>query len=164
MSKNYIAYGSNLNVEDMKMRCPDAKPIGRGVLENHELTFRGKNKLAVASVQPLAASPFNDRQKYVPVVIWEISDRDEDKLDYYEDYPKLYIKQYLYVKIDTGEEVRAMAYIINEHYVKKHVKGFGVYGKPNEAYLSKIRKGYEYWGFDLRILNNAIEQNNPGRF
>lgn len=38
MSKKlYIAYGSNLNINQMKYRCPTAKLVGKGVVENYEL-------------------------------------------------------------------------------------------------------------------------------
>lgn len=32
----YIAYGSNLNVQQMRMRCPSARIIGTSVLEDHK--------------------------------------------------------------------------------------------------------------------------------
>ena len=31
--KYYIAYGSNLNISQMKTRCPDAKIVGKTKLE-----------------------------------------------------------------------------------------------------------------------------------
>ena len=37
----YIAYGSNLNVQQMRMRCPSARIIGTSVLEDHKLLFKG---------------------------------------------------------------------------------------------------------------------------
>lgn len=40
MSKKlYIAYGSNLNLGQMKYRCPTAKLYGTGVIENYEYMF-----------------------------------------------------------------------------------------------------------------------------
>ena len=39
--KYYIAYGSNLSVEQMADRCPDAKIAGQAVLAGWELLFRG---------------------------------------------------------------------------------------------------------------------------
>ncbi len=38
--KKYIAYGSNLNLEQMARRCPTAKVIGAGEIRDHELLFR----------------------------------------------------------------------------------------------------------------------------
>ena len=78
MKKYYIAYGSNLNLEQMKMRCPDSKLIGTGMLNNYQLLFRSNNRHnAVATVEPCLGEK-------VPVGIFEISERDEKYLDIYE--------------------------------------------------------------------------------
>ena len=37
----YIAYGSNLNVRQMRMRCPSARIIGTANLKDYELLFKG---------------------------------------------------------------------------------------------------------------------------
>ena len=39
--KYYLAYGSNLNIRQMQMRCPGAKPVGTMVLKGYELLFKG---------------------------------------------------------------------------------------------------------------------------
>lgn len=39
--KLYFAYGSNINLDQMDMRCPDARVVGTVVLEGYELLFRG---------------------------------------------------------------------------------------------------------------------------
>ena len=39
-NKLYVAYGSNLNLEQMARRCPTAKVVGIGVLKDYQLTFR----------------------------------------------------------------------------------------------------------------------------
>ena len=36
----YIAYGSNLNVKQMKFRCPTARIIGTSVIKDYELLFK----------------------------------------------------------------------------------------------------------------------------
>ena len=38
----YAAYGSNMNLEEMKKRCPDAKHEGTGTIEGYELLFCGE--------------------------------------------------------------------------------------------------------------------------
>lgn len=38
--KIYGAYGSNINLRQMAYRCPNAKVIGQGILNDYELTFR----------------------------------------------------------------------------------------------------------------------------
>ena len=37
----YIAYGSNLNIRQMRMRCPHARVIGTSVIKDYELLFKG---------------------------------------------------------------------------------------------------------------------------
>ena len=38
--KYYFAYGSNLNLEQMKTRCENAIKVGKGILPDYELEFR----------------------------------------------------------------------------------------------------------------------------
>ena len=45
--KLYIAYGSNLNLPQMAVRCPTATVKGSGEIKGYELLFRG-----VATVEP----------------------------------------------------------------------------------------------------------------
>lgn len=47
----YIAYGSNLNLEQMKHRCPTAEVVGTAELKNWRLWFRGGNHSAVATIE-----------------------------------------------------------------------------------------------------------------
>ena len=76
----YMAYGSNMNLEQMADRCRTAEVVGKGILKNYELLFRGARHGAVATVEPREGSS-------VPVVLWEIGARDEVALDCYEGYP-----------------------------------------------------------------------------
>ena len=87
MSKKlYIAYGSNLNLKQMKYRCPTAKLIGKGVVENYGLQFKGMPHCSYATIAPCIG-------KSVPVALWELQPRDEKLLDRYEGYPSHYFKQ-----------------------------------------------------------------------
>ena len=38
----YLAYGSNLNLNEMKEKCPFYKVIGRMFLYNYTLSFKGE--------------------------------------------------------------------------------------------------------------------------
>lgn len=79
----YIAYGSNLNKEEMKQRCKDAKFVSLARLENYTLTYRGNPGRAYLTV---------DKKKgdFVRVAVWDVSENDKKSLDEYEDYPYLY--------------------------------------------------------------------------
>lgn len=107
MSKKlYIAYGSNLNLNQMKYRCPTAKLLGVGVVKNYELQFKGMPHCSYATIAP-------SNGKSVSVALWELQPRDEKLLDRYEGYPSHYFKQDLPVKLNNGSELTAMVYIMN---------------------------------------------------
>ena len=99
----YFAYGSNINLDQMQYRCPDATVYGQAVLDNYDLRFRGSG---VATVEPKEGA-------CVYGLLWELTDKCETSLDRYEGYPRLYIKQTLEVRTFDGQRVPVMAYIMN---------------------------------------------------
>ncbi|WP_313232623.1 gamma-glutamylcyclotransferase family protein [Tissierella praeacuta] len=140
--KLYIAYGSNLNLNQMKHRCPTARVIGTSELKDYELVFRGSRHNAVATVEPCKGST-------VPVLLWSIKPDDEKALDRYEGYPSFYDKAV--VDINIGDhKTTAMIYIMTAGHRL---------GNPSENYLKTIEEGYIDAGFDTNILHNAIEKN-----
>lgn len=125
--KLYIAYGSNMNKRQMKMRCPNAKPIGKAILENYKLEFRG------------VANVIECKGENVPIAVWEITEECEKALDIYEGYPRLYRKEYVEIEINNKKET-GMIYVMN-------------YGKgvaPNRQYFNVIKQGYK--DFEIRLL------------
>lgn len=137
--KKYIAYGSNLNLEQMAGRCPSAKVAGRGEIRDYELLFRGRRESAVATLEPKKGAS-------VPVLIWDIGPEDERNLDVYEGYPRLYGKEDLTVQTENGCE-SIMAYTMNEGHAL---------GLPSMTYLDTITKGYLEAGFDVDILMKSV--------
>ena len=134
----YIAYGSNLNLEQMSQRCPTARAVGTSVLKDWRLLFRGQHTGAVATVERF-------RGGSVPVLVWQLQPQDEAALDHYEGWPHLYRKETLRIRLN-GETVEAMIYIMNE---------IRPYGLPSLYYFSTIRDGYVSAGFDIGILRKA---------
>ena len=140
MSKRlYVAYGSNLNIEQMKHRCPTARLYGIGVIEDYELQFKGYPTGAYATIEPKEGST-------VPVAVWEIQPKDEIALDRYEGYPSHYFKQDVPVKMDKGE-VNAMVYIMN---LKMD------FGLPSSHYYRVVHEGYNDCGLNTDILLKAV--------
>lgn len=131
MGKIYIAYGSNMNLKQMKNRCPKAKKIGISLLNGYKLLIP-----RVATIAPI-------KDAFVPVVLWEITEACERALDIYEGYPRLYRKEQVKVLTEKGVEVFGMAYVLNEPYCNYSLK-------PTEEYLNIIREGY---------LENKIDTN-----
>lgn len=128
--KKYVAYGSNLHIKQMEHRCPTAKIVGKGVIPDHELLFRGYPTGAVATVEPKTG-------ENVPVLIWDIGPEDEYYLDRYEGYPTLYGKQDIAVETEQRME-DIMVYTMTE--------GHEI-GIPSQNYLNTIANGYLAAGF-----------------
>lgn len=143
MSKRlYVAYGSNLNIRQMKYRCPGAKLYGTGVIDNYELQFKGQPHSAFATISPKEGAS-------VPVAVWEISEKNEQALDRYEGYPSHYFKQNVPVQLD-GEEVSAMVYIMN---LKMK------FGRPSPYYDQTVMEGYHDCELDTDVLNQAVRDS-----
>ena len=142
----YIAYGSNMNTEQMARRCPTAKVVARSWLEGYRLRFKGGTNSSVATVEP-------STDDLVPILIWELTPRDEAALDIYEGYPRLYRKETLTVKLGK-KKFPVMIYIMNgEQYP---------YGYPSKSYFDTIREGYIVAGFDPKLLHQAVAENLKG--
>ncbi len=139
MKKVYLAYGSNLNLEQMGYRCPDAAVIGTTVLPDYRLVFRGGRHSGVATIEAHEGAS-------VPVLLWQITERCEKALDRYEGFPHLYRKKNLMVDLD-GDEMVAMAYIMNEGPPP---------AMPDAYYYATILHGYRDCGFDEDILKQAV--------
>ena len=141
----YIAYGSNLNVEQMQWRCPSAKVAGIATLHNWRLLFRGSKTGSYLTIEP-----YNGAE--VPVAIWEITAEDEAALDRYEGFPTFYYKRWVPIEmadINTGEssEIEAMVYIMHED------RPLGI---PSNGYVQICGRGYLDFGFDITVLEDAV--------
>ena len=141
MKKIYLAYGSNLNLEQMGVRCPEALVIGTTRLPDYHLIFKGSHSSGVATIE-------KKRGSSVPVLLWEITKKCEKALDRYEGFPHLYRKKHVRVQFENNELV-VMAYIMNE--------GPPI-AVPNAYYYKTILEGYRDCGFNEEILNEAIDE------
>ena len=141
----YIAYGSNMSVEQMARRCPGATIVGTGKIEGYSLLFRGRPYSAVATVE-------KGREKsQVPVLVWEINKMHEVALDIYEGFPTLYTKVNIPVQMDNGEYIEsAMAYVIDPTLE---------FGAPSDYYFGVIRDAYLDFGFNMEILKYAVKKS-----
>jgi len=139
--KIYIAYGSNLNLPQMVQRCPTAKVLGKSELKDYELLFRGSKTGSYATVEPCEG-------KNLPVLLWTVGKKDELALDRYEGYPTFYEKENMSVDVD-GHPVDAFVYVMTEGHRL---------GMPSQRYVDTIAEGYQTAGFDLSVLEEAINE------
>lgn len=102
----YFAYGSNINLEQMAYRCPDASVVGPVTLEGWELLFR---RGGFATIAPKEG-------EQVTGLLWSITQSCERSLDRYEGYPRFYNKQMVTVRdSNSGCENRARLFT-GKHY------------------------------------------------
>ena len=142
----YLAYGSNLNVRQMRMRCPTARMIGTATLENYRLMFKGSKTGSYLTIEP-------EEGCSVPVGVWEVSEADELALDRYEGYPTFYYKKELELPITgirTGivRQRKAFVYIMHED---------RLLGVPSNMYMRICMEGYMDFGFNYDTLWEAYE-------
>lgn len=142
--KLYVAYGSNMSVEQMKFRCPNAVLVGTGILKGWSLVFQYH-----ATIEESAGGT-------VPVVVWEITKADENKLDRYEGFPSYYLKRdviltYTDQEGNRHEAQKAMVYVMHPSYR-------GGKKKPSRDYFEVLSEGYERFGFDKNILQKAYDE------
>ncbi|OLS02569.1 AIG2-like family protein [Tissierella creatinophila DSM 6911] len=147
VKKLYIAYGSNLNLEQMEFRCPGAKVYGKGSLKGYHLLFKGSPNNAYLTIEPKVGSE-------VPVVVWSIEKADELSLDRYEGYPNFYYKENIPVELERGKVVEAMVYIMTDK-IKDRIH----LNLPSKNYLQGVRVGYESFGFDQEYIDKALEES-----
>ena len=130
----YFAYGSNLNLFQMKRRCKDSVFLKKYELKGYRLNFRSKYR---------AADIERSKNSLVPGALFEISKSDEKKLDVYEDYPILYKKLYF-----TYYNKTVMTYIM----VNKTEFRY-----PTERYLNVVKRGYKDCKLDTKYLKVALQ-------
>jgi gamma-glutamylcyclotransferase (GGCT)/AIG2-like uncharacterized protein YtfP len=140
-----IAYGSNLNLKQMAMRCPTAKVYGKGTLKGYRFLFKGQVDNAYCTVEKKKGGK-------VPVIVWELQPEDERALDYYEGYPRFYEKKDVKVTLEDGKTITAMVYIMTDKVLDRiHLN------LPRKTYLDTVIEGYEDAGFDLKFIDEALE-------
>ena len=139
----YIAYGSNLNIRQMRYRCPGAKPIGISAIPDYELLYKGSKTGAYLTIEPKNGG-------LVPIAVWEVTADDEKRLDIYEGYPKFYYKKEvrLPIRLASGKirKVTAFVYIMHEE------RSIAI---PSISYIRTCEEGYRNFGFDVKYLDRA---------
>lgn len=142
----YLAYGSNLNVEQMQMRCPGAIKVGSTIVDDYQLLFKGSKTGAYLTIE-------KKKGGVVPVGIWEVNKAHEKSLDRYEGYPNFYYKMKGTIDGEDGKKHRAFIYIMHEE------RALGV---PSGYYVDVCMQGYADFGFDPKYLVEAIEISKKG--
>ena len=105
-------------------------------IKDFELEFRG-----VATIVP-------NKGAAVPVLIWELDERDLPTLNRYEGWPWLYRQEKMDFEMD-GKSYKGMAYLMNR----------GEISPPSQQYYNTILQGYRENGLDESFLQRALENS-----
>lgn len=141
-----LAYGSNLNLERMKSRCPGCVLIGTTEIPGYRLLFKQSKTGAYATIE-------QDANCTVPAAVYKVSWQDEARLDRYEGCPRYYYKREFLLRVRrlNGKQMRArqvcVAYVMREH---------RLLGQPSKAYFQLLDDGYTDFDFDVAILDKAL--------
>lgn len=148
MAKYYIAYGSNLNIRQMKYRCQGALVVGTGFIKDYELLFKGSKTGSYLTIEEKKGSS-------VPVAIWKVDEHHEKALDRYEGYPTFYYKKeieidFISLKRKLPHHAKAFVYIMHED------RQLGV---PSIEYVRVCLEGYKTFGFSPKYIEDAIKKS-----
>ena len=128
-SHRYFAYGSNLCVDQMARRCPNAADPRPATLADHDWLI---NERGVATVEPFDGSQVHG-------VVWQLDDHDLATLDSAEGVPVRYRRDRLTVHTETGP---SQAWVYIDHRVDP--------GPPRPGYLERIIDGAQHHGLPHR--------------
>lgn len=151
----YLAYGSNLNLAQMRYRCPDARVVGYTYLPDRKLVFRGSQ---TGNYLTLDEAP--GAYPGVPCGVFEISERDQASLDRYEGYPRFYRRDYVQTggifDALTGRVVSSSASAMIYLMQPGHPLGL-----PSGDYWQTCLQGYRDFHFDPAVLRQALKDSAP---
>lgn len=142
--QNYFAYGSNMNLDQMARRCPDAEAIGNVTLDGYELAFCGTPNSGVLTILPKEGSQIEG-------VMWSVSDQDIQRLNTYEGWPRLYRREYLLAKDTKGNPQKVMGYIMNAPFKNEPAI-------PSRGYLYGVLEGCQQNKIDPASVMQAAER------
>lgn len=134
----YFAYGSNLDVDGMARRCPQAIPVTTAKLHGWRLTFRG-----CADVEPAEG-------EVVHGALWDCTSSCIANLDRYEGVRGgFYRKEWLEVETLHGP-VEALVYIMNP-------TPYDNASLPAPFYLDTLVAGFRHFRLPHNALREALE-------
>jgi hypothetical protein len=132
----YFAYGSNLSLDQMARRCPNAKPVRAHRLDGWQLAFRRG-----ADIEPAPGG-------FVMGALWWLSPVCEEVLDHHE---ANYNRHHFILNGDLpgfGAGAYEMLTYIRKDQSYIH--------PPPEHYAAKVRRGFADFGLATETLERAL--------
>lgn len=136
-----FAFGSNLDWHQMRRRCPSAKPMTQAIFHDARLAFTGYSRGWGGGVATLVDAP----GRVTIGMVYTITQEDLVVLDACEGHPRHYVRERCEVVAPGGRPFTAWSYFLERDY-----------SVPSPRYVAAIRRGYDHWGFNRRLLRNAV--------
>ena len=135
----YFAYGSNMNWEQIRKRCPSARFLGVAAMRNQRIAFTRKSTKRCCGVADVV--PENGRTVWG--VVYEICDHDIGALDFSEGYrpnrnENSYWRRECMVFLDNDDKQPLTVHT----YFAEHQQNPPC---PNAEYMELILSGARYW-------------------
>jgi gamma-glutamylcyclotransferase (GGCT)/AIG2-like uncharacterized protein YtfP len=133
----YFAFGSNMDLEQMAHRCPQARVVSPGILKGYQFRI---NSRGVATMIPLPGA-----RTYG--LIWEITPQDCRHLDRYEGVASgYYYREEVAISTPAGERHSCLTYIAAEE----------TPGAPRQGYLERIIHWAERHGLPRDYIDREL--------
>ena len=127
-SAHYFAYGSNMHVPSMRIRCPRARLIGAASITDWEFFI---NVQGYASIRPVSGATLHG-------ALWTIGPREESALDAYEDVAGLLYEK---ITVDAAMPERRCHNVLT--YVATNQKP----GQPCAGYMRLVHESAKHLDF-----------------
>ncbi len=141
----YFAYGSNMNLSQMRRRCPNSIFICRARLIGYKFVFDGCSKNRKGAVANIVKS----EKEFVWGGVFKITNQCLVNLDKYEEYHRSYQREILEVIDDEGKRYEALVYLREPK----------ILGKPSEKYRQIVLDGAKDVGIPEDYINTYIMAN-----
>lgn len=124
----YFAYGVNLNLRKMAEYCHGARLIGPVRVDDHELIFDGQSIRRPGATANVRMKP----DSTVWGALFEITDKELEELDVFENYPISYQRKQL-PTVDKNNRIYDSVIL--------YFREGQMEGKPGEAYFQDLLDG-----------------------
>ncbi|EGW37582.1 gamma-glutamylcyclotransferase family protein [Desulfosporosinus sp. OT] len=152
----YFAYGSNMNLAQMKQRCPSAKVLGIARLPGYKVEFYGYSTNWDGAQETVVP----DSQSEVWGVLYDLQAFDWDALDGYQDARSDGLGQYFHYPVEVIDRAEGtIEAIIYKKNILNEVK------LPSDEYLDFIVQGAKEQGLPVEYLRLLqTKQTKPASY
>lgn len=139
----YFAYGSNINMKQMKLRCPSVQFRSKAVLQGYRFAFPLRSKRWGGGV----AGILIEKGEEVEGVVYELSEEDLERLDKFEGVDKeRYYRKKVKVVLGDGSSIEAWTFFPNSDKKSSFL--------PSKKYLETILEGAREHQLSKHFIEN----------